>query len=363
MKENLVIRTQDMYVMLNYFFCSKKPAFQIDTPFLSDPLFLVSLNKAGIRLQSPYNHSAYQQEITRARKHRLEHEIPDFRSVKEILCQSGIVRYPNLDQLLLEVHQLCDRDFMMGDRPAFLGLDTNLFRDRFYTTQHDWLRMLPDNKVGISISPYVKRELLSKKKYSDRTVNRFKEAAVQGEFKKYFNEFFNQSRLEDRRRRLGHVEIRKARRLQWIILLPDLDEDELQDNPDSNIILSYQLAVQERGVDILLLSRDHDFIAQAAGIPGIQPFLVESIVVKDLNHTIDQWNHLVQLLYLLAIHFGVIRVQNRDIKIILMGVWRGKTDHEWSRECLKLVLPEMDTPEITLWQNLDILQKMNWPYE
>lgn len=362
MSEKAMIQISDLYAMVNQFYREKRPFFHIKTPFLKEPLFSVGFKKEEILLRSPYSYHQYEQEMRHANRLRIDQEIPDYRMIKEMLIQSGILEYPNLNDLLLEIYDLCERDFMAGDRPAYLGLDTNLFRDRFYTTQYAWLRQLPDNKIGISISPYVKRELISNYKFSERRLSKLKDCCVQAHLKRYINEFFNQNQLEDRRRRLGHVEIDKARRLHWIILLPELDEDELQDNPDTNIILSYQLAVQERQVDILLLSRDSDFIAQAEGIPGIQTFLVENVQIEDLNLTVKDWYPLIQFIYILAIHYGIIELQSDGLRIVLLGIWRGKTGKEWRRETLILHLPEMDTPEMRLWRNIELLQEMKWEY-
>lgn len=363
MSEMMKIQDWDIFSILNHIYKNKRPIFHINIPYQKEPLVRAELksNRAFIRLN--YSSQTYKSQLENTNNSSLERELPSHNQLHSMLVQSGILEYSNLDAMLKTLYQLCNRDFMSGDRPVYMGLDTNLFRDRFYTTQYEWLKRLPHNRIGVSVSPYVTRQLDAPRKYKEKHIHYLKDICEHERFRRYFWQFFNQNYLEDRLRRIGYVEIEKARRLQWIILLSEMDEDELQDNSDSNIILNYKMASEERNVDIFLLSRDDAFIGQAEGIPGLHPFFVDLPKISSSSIPVKNWYNLVQFIYVLTILYGIIELETDEFSLIFLGIWRGKRNKDWKDEALKLILPRPSDSLFPLIRNLKTLQQMKWVYE
>ncbi|RMF57178.1 MAG: hypothetical protein D6743_19295, partial [Calditrichaeota bacterium] len=265
----------------------------------------------------------YNRFLERVRDGGVRRELPDYGHVQDLLLQSGVVEYPNFKHFLAELQRLCRRDFHSGDRPVFLGLDTNLLRDRFYSVHFDILEEIPHNKIGFAISPYVKDELTFDRKYKKRKPLALRDLACDRTFRESVENFFNQNLLEDRLHRLGWVEFLKVKRIHWIELLPELDKRELE-TPDLNIIKTYKFAAAERNVDILLLSRDDAFIGHAQGIPGINTFQIRRPGLRAAAYAVPKWRNLCQLIYLSAVVFGVIRLHAKRDALLIQGIWTGK---------------------------------------
>lgn len=363
MQEPITLSSGDMFSLFKLLYKKKPAQYHISTPYLKDPLFHLNFHANRAQLALNYSHGDYDREISRLKSSSVYREIPEYFDVREALIQSGVLTYANLPELMAKLHRLSERDYFAGDRPIYLALDTNLLRDRFYTTQQNWLKMLPRNKIGFCLSPYIKFELnFTRAKYREKHLEKLKKALANGRFEKYIGKFINQNCLEERQRRLGFMEFKKIHRLQWLIELPTLDEDELQESGDNNILLSYQQAVEERNLDIFLLSRDNDFIAQGEGIAGIHPFLLETPQLNSPQLEVASWFSLAQLLYCLAILYGVIELSGNGSNIVLAGIWGGKQMSDWKAERLRADLPEEDPIFHHLLINLEILKEMAWEY-
>lgn len=363
MSRSIIIDVYRLMALLNELFSDGQKAFEVFMPFLKPALFSVKLHTeeeaertSEVELMVPYRH--YQESIQRINPPFVRREIPQYRALQALLVQAGIREYPNFNRFLLKVHELCQRDFHKGDRPVFMGLDTNLFRDRFYSANYYTLEHIPDNKIGFSVSPNVKDELtFDKSKYKERDLRDLARAAVDRQFSEVILDLFNQSCLADRLRRLGFVELEKIKRIHWIELLPELDPKEVENSPDLNIIKTYKLAAAERNVDILLLSRDDGFIGHAEGIPGILTFQIEYPSIKAGKPVPARWHHICQLLYLAAIVSGVVRVKASESVFLLQGIWKGKRSRDWNKERIQMTTLRDGCPVFArcqkVWRVLD----------
>lgn len=364
MKAELTVSRWDLFTIFNSIYRNKIKQVKILVPYLKYPLFEIAVQQNRAQIKLNYKQHEYNKEIEQYRFLRAFQEIPDFSSVKEVIIQSGILEYSNLTELLAELHRACQWDYIKGERPVYMALDTNLMRDRFYSTQHAWLETLPQNKIGFSISPYIKGELdFTRCKYKQGYLSQLKKACVHPVFHNYYTKFFNQNCLNERKRRLGYLEFEKVHRLQWVIMLPTLDEDELQENGDQNIILNYQKAAEDRNLNVFLLSRDSDFIARAEGIVGIHPFLLETPALPDSPLLTKDWYQLSQFFYCMAVHFGMIRVETQLSKMILLGIWSGKKPGDWKKENLILHFDTTQTVAEKLFIQLVKLRELKWEYE
>ncbi|MFQ5641285.1 MAG: hypothetical protein ACE5IR_25180 [bacterium] len=331
-----------LMTLLNEMYRSGQKEFVLFVPYLKEPFFSVRLipeahdgKKSVVGILVRFQE--YRQRISQGRSGGVAREIPDYNTLQILLVQSGIVEYPNFTDFLALLHEMCQRDFHKGDRPVFMGLDTNLFRDLFYSAHFHTLDRIPHNKIGFSVSPNVKDELsFDKRKYKNRDLKTLSDLCVDSQFRYVVEDFFNQSCLYDRLCRLGWVELEKAKLIHWIELLPELDERELEKSPDLNIIKTYKFAAAERNVDILLLSRDDGFIGHAQGIPGIVTFQIETPVFTGSTYRVAKWRHICQLIYLSAVVCGAVRLQGARDAFLFQGIWKGKKSSDWNRERIKI---------------------------
>lgn len=363
MATSYFIRDWDLFTLFNYFLSFKSPIFHVTIPYLKHPLFHIQLFENSATIRCNYSFGEYNQQLAHLQNQSIFSEILSYNDLKETFIQSGILPYPNLQELLVTVQNLSNRDIIRGDRPLFLGLDTNLYRDRFYTTQYHWLKKLPRNKIGLMLSPHVKGELRVSYKYTDKHIRRLRNACAHSFYQKYISDFINQNRLEDRQKRLGFEETEKINHIHWIIVLPWLKKEQLQENEDQNIILNYELAVQERNIDLILLSRDKDFIDMAHGISGIHTLLLETPSMHIAQNAAPSWYNLAQFIYVLAVQFGMIVLENKEVSLVLQGIWRGKNGEDWDNESLKLTPQIKNKAMSEMIKNLKIIKAMNWQYE
>lgn len=341
-----------LMTLLNELYRAGQKELLIFMPYLKDPLFSIQLVPVGVQPTGrPENPSgqrsqvsllvqfrAYQRFLDSLKSGKIAREIPNYGTLQALLLQSGIVEYPNFAEFLALLERMCQRDFHRGERPVFMGLDTNLFRDLFYSSHYQVLEHIPQNKIGFSVSPNVKDELtFDKKKYRNRDLEALCEFCVERQFRIVVKDFFNQSGLHDRLRRLGWVELEKIKRIHWIELLPELDTLELEGSGDLNIIKTYKLAAAERNVDILLLSRDDGFIGHAQGIPGIITFQIQNPVFRGRKYTVPGWRNICQLIYLSSVVCGAIRLQAAKDAYLVQGIWKGKKSGDWDRERMQIM--------------------------
>jgi len=128
-------------------------------------------------------------------------------------------------------------------------------------------------------------------------------------------------------------------------------------------LLYFVMAAQERNVDILLLSRDSDFIDMARGYPGIMPFELQIPSLSNYTLSIRKWYFLIQFIYILAVHYGLIQLQGGAFDFLLLGIWRGKSNDDWRNESLKLIINRKSDYMMNMVKDIRILQEMKWEYE
>ncbi len=114
---------------------------------------------------------------------------------------------------------------------------------------------------------------------------------------------------------------------------------------DRVIAKSYADFEKNRGGEILLLTADEDMAYHAKNAGLLQETLLVPHEVP--THGIITPFQLVNLLFDLAIHFGVISLTGTGVTIF--GEWKGKGYKDYSVEHLNLKI----TPESRIWKELD----------
>jgi len=333
---------------------------ELITPWLRQPTFnIVFADNKRFEISLP-NSKKTVGLIGAVASREVAREIPGYGIIQELLIQSGINVYPNRNELLaLLQKQAQEKPFQ---RPLFLSFDTNLLRDRFFTTQQSWVQNLALQRIGIVSSPYIPLELtFTRRKYRDGFLSKLASTATHDQFNESIFGFRNQNSLEDRRRRLGFLQTLGIQRMQWYAELPVLEDEELQESADANIILTLQRAVDERSIDILFLSRDQDVIAMAEGLTGIRPFLLKTPRHIHRSSTFQNQQQLAELIYCAAITFGVIELRSGSSALHLTGIWTGKSSQDWKSGRLRLKWRSKNKSVDIMRRSLAIIEAMNWP--
>lgn len=241
---------------------------------------------------------------------------PPDKYLKAVLA-SGIIPIANHDEVTTFVERYGDPDLMAGHPPVVVGLDTNLVPWRI-----DEILGLREPGEGVGyvngfvLATGVRDELNWDYKCHD--TDPFVDA-----FGSAYEEYWNQPLGSARIGRLGMQTYRKIR---------DIDQaTEIEsDTGDEAIIDAYDRYNADRRSQILLFSNDRTFIERATG----HTILGQHIEFpSDLpSRATADWGDIEQLVYTLAVVFGIIEVP----KTTVYGVWRGKDGHDWRQQRVTL---------------------------
>ncbi|MFU8768047.1 MAG: hypothetical protein ACNA7I_10375, partial [Candidatus Methanoperedens sp.] len=134
--------------------------------------------------------------------------------------------------------------------------------------------------------------------------------------------FSNQLQRDARMARLGAVEYRKLKELQYTYEVKG--DDTMKDNPDLKIVRSYDTLKAEN--DILLISGDKNFsdLANAKNMRVIDVKQPHNVPVE----LPISWEGACDLIYIAAVVFGMVDVNGVKVE----GVWRGKDESNWNYE-------------------------------
>ncbi len=247
--------------------------------------------------------------------------------VKAVLA-SGIIPVANRDEVEAFLERYGDPDLMAGHPPVVAGVDTNLLPWRI-----DEILGLRDPDAGIGyvngfvLAGGVRDELDWDYKCGD--TDPFEEA-----YDDRFAEYWNQPVGDARIGRLGLNAYRKIR---------DIEEaDEIDSGTgDEAIVAAYDEYDDEHRNDVILFSNDRNFVERARS----HTLLGQHVELpKELpREATASWRQVEQLVYTLAIVFGVIEVP----KTTVFGVWRGKDGMDWREERV-----EVDCRSTTIEPNL-----------
>ncbi|RNI11908.1 hypothetical protein EFE42_09795 [Methanohalophilus sp. RSK] len=269
----------------------------------------------------------------------LSREIPDHNDFKICMYASSLLNSENESILEQELQDEGKRNLLKGDKPLFIGYDTNSLRHRSNLLVQNVLAKLSlanSPNIGFCLSETVKRELRNQwdDKHKKSAIDKLCALHPQA------TRFLNQHPKTARMARLGAVEYKH--------LMTQLNCEEIngKGRGDNNIIQSYEYFRDKRNVDLLLISGDNDFTAMAHE-EKIRSVYMKQPYNYDTNFEC-QWEELVELLYCMAIIFGHIRLEHIDI----YGIWTGKNEDDWDDYRISV---ETDDPSI--FKDLIILEQ------
>ncbi|MDW7725984.1 MAG: hypothetical protein SCH70_02545 [Candidatus Methanoperedens sp.] len=245
-------------------------------------------------------------------------EVPKSSCIMDCLFISGVLEPRYIPDIEKDLSRQADRDMMKGERPLFIGFDTNALRRRVNTH----IRRIVNErglKARFCLSTLVFDELF--RQYDKKLPYEWEPP----EQLCFMENFSNQLQRDARMARLGAVEYRKLKELKYTY---EVKGDETKDNPDLKIVRSYDTLKAEN--DILLISGDKNFrdLANAKNMRVID-------VKEPHNVPVElpiSWEGACDLIYIAAVVFGMVDVNGAKVE----GVWRGKDESNWNYEQVNL---------------------------
>ncbi|WP_257301021.1 hypothetical protein [Haloarchaeobius sp. FL176] len=249
-------------------------------------------------------------------------DLPDAETYTRAAVASSLVELDNRD----EIDAFFDRhgysDLEAGHGPVVLGLDTNVMPWRLPeildvdsdTGESDEKGRAPTN--GYALATGVKEEL-------DWHYKQYNTHELTAAFGEEFGRLDNQPAGSNREGFMGLYEYRRLRTNRSV----DIVES---DTGDQAIVEAYEAFNKESRKTAVLLSNDRGFIDRAtdAGVPAQHVDFPLDMPRKATG----TWTDACELLYYLAVLFGVIKLP----KVTVYGVWNGKDGRHWQHEQLDM---------------------------
>jgi len=268
-------------------------------------------------------------------------DLPDAETYTRTMVASGHVSLNNHDGVEEFIQRHGYADLEAGHDPVVLGLDANIIAWRLpevlgidsETGETDDRDRRPTN--GYALATGVKEEL-------DWHFKQYNTHELTQAFGEEFARLDNQPAGSNREGFLGLYEYRRLRTYRTV----DIVEC---DTGDDAIVEAYSEFNQNSRKQAVLLSNDYGFVDRSidAGVPA-----------QHIDYPVDiprkvtgSWTQAAELLYYLAVLFGVVQLP----KVTVYGVWNGKDGRHWQHEVLDL---ECRSPKIEtqLERDLAILE-------
>lgn len=245
-------------------------------------------------------------------------DLPDARTYTRMMVASGHVELKNLDEVVEFVDRHGYPDLEAGHDPVVVGLDANIMPWRLpevlgfdsETGETDEKGRRPTN--GYALATGVKEEL-------DWHFDQYNAHELTAAFGSEFERLDDQPAGANREGLLGLYEHRRLRRDRMV----DVVES---DTGDEAIVDGYRRFNEESQKQAILFSNDHGFVERSLEV-GVPAQVVQFPVDVPRTAT-GSWTQATELLYYLAVLFGVVVLP----KVTVYGAWNGKDGRHWQHE-------------------------------
>lgn len=270
-----------------------------------------------------YEYGDKRDKIEQQYSSTVHEDLPNPQSYVRTLIAGGLFDIANREDIeqFLRYHGFPDLE--AGHDPIMAGLDTNLFGYRMPTV----LGLSPSGyrRHGDKTRPPVTGFVLSSgvKSELDWHYKHYDTRELTQAFGEEFDRLDNQPAGKNRQGFLGLYEFRK--------LMSHRQTDfAYSETGDADIINGYKEYMNDHRKEVLLFSNDSGFVDQAIerGLKAQKVAFPPNIPTE----TTVAWETVCDLLYMLAVVFGVIVLP----KATLYGVWNGKDGSHWKSDMVAL---------------------------
>jgi hypothetical protein len=337
-------------ILLNELYLSEKTVFNVKFPFYSLNLFTVDVKNYKIRkIVNKWNFEKARTKYI-PESDFLSGDLPRYSDFRDCLITSTILPFPNFEELKERLMGLAEGIMSPEGRskPLYLAPDTNLvylkFFSRYFPLKGRNGRNVTAIDFRIALSDMVKEEIDTKIKLKYRSSNIKKMKTAFGH-KDIADQFINASCRKTRIAKSAQNEIKllfaalEAERAESQTYVGDKEER------DRIIAKSYADFEKDRGGEVLLLTADEDMAYHAKNAGLLQETLLVPHEVP--TQAVITPLQLVDLLYDLAIYFGVIRLTGTGVTIF--GEWKGKGYKNYSLEQVNVRVSQ----DSRIWEDFD----------
>ena len=337
-------------ILLNELYLSEKTVFNAKFPFYNLNLFTVDVKNYKLRnIVSKWNFEKARTKYI-PESDFLSGDLPRYSDFRDCLITSTILPFPNFEEVKERLIGLAEGIMNPEGRskPLYLALDTNLVYLKFFSRYFPLKGRNGKNVTAIdfriALSDLVKEEIDTKIKLKYRSSNIRKMKGAFGH-KDIADQFINASCRKTRIAKSAQNELKllfaalEAERAESQAFVGDKEER------DRIIARSYADFEKDRGGEVLLLTADEDMAYHAKNAGLLQETLIVPHEVPEQGKIAPC--QLVDLLFDLAIYFGVIRLTGTGVTIF--GEWKGKGYQDYSLERLNLRV----TPDSRIWEEFD----------
>ena len=338
MQEGSIISKPDLMILLNEIYLSEKRVFSVKYPFYDLSLFQVDLGKYVIRNIVGEKKFNSERRVHVPESDFLRGDMPRFTDFRDCLITSSFLPFTNIIDVRNRLMDLADtiRSPSGRSKPLYLALDTNLVYLKFFSRYFpiksaDGSKKVSAGDFRVALSDTVKEEIDAhiKHKYRASNLNKMKKKFGNSQI---VDELFNCSARKTRIAKSAQNELKflsadlEAERAEAKVFSQDKEER------DREIAKSYSSFESQHNGEVLLFTADEDMAYHAKNAGLLDETLIIPHEVPAKGEILP--NQLVDLLYDLAITFGVIRLGGCGV--IIFGEWKGKSYNNYSNEQLKL---------------------------
>lgn len=296
----------------------------------------VQFQPTRVLIQDLVEHDEYQGTINRLLKNqekRIRAQIPAYGDLSQLLYAAGILIPGGVSALLDEIAHAASHPVDKGGDVFHLALDTNLLRDRFFTTFLSRLTLSPN--MDFILCETVREELMSRD--SKMTKKILKQMAPLMKQELLTELFFNQNQLDDRFRYLGLLEFNRMK-ARTGCREQDSPRSTTSSVRNDRMILDAYSSFVSPGCKVLFLSRDQEAVRMMRGEEGVISLPLEHEHIPKGPLTAD-WDVFLTWVYLLAVAYGRVEWRIGGTPVAVTdGVWAGKSIDQWEQDHLRVSL-------------------------
>ncbi len=256
----------------------------------------------------------------------------DISTVDCAFFASGIVQPLGWNELTKEIEEIQNRNLLQGNKPRRIVLDTVALNRRYFSIIENQLSSQAGTResggwgVSYLTTTGILRELARyDRKYRPEQIGRLSEEMHKDWFD--WKEFSNQLMSKDRQIRLGDVEGKKMCNSGRCIR-------ESSRVGDDGIIEALERHVRYNKEEILAVSEDTDFVSKCKSYEITALRLDRGHLPNSPIQT--RWIQTCDLMYVLSVTLGVIRLKWDGSWLLLQGIWLGKKEESWNQEHVRL---------------------------